>query len=351
MSQIPLYVSGYNSQGIYLYTFDTESGTLCSQGLAAESQAPSWLSYHQGHLYAINEVDSFEGREGTGYVTAYRIGEQGQLEVTGQQASEGSEPCHATVDRTGSYLLVSNYSGGSVAVLPLKPSLGQAVSVVHHDTLFKHTLGIPDRQEKAHCHSINVDPLAGHYAFVNDLGCDLLAIHRFDQGLLHPHSHFTFPKGTGPRHLAFAPNHNHFVYVLGELSNELFMLEFDFDQGKLNEIQRIPALPEGAQGDSLGAEIEFSPNGKFLWVSIRGQDILTVYEVNERTGKLSLLAHLPTAGQHPRYFTLDPTGNFLLVANKDSNTIVVFRFNAQQGSLDPVSRIHHTEPTCLRFPQ
>ncbi|KAG1474511.1 hypothetical protein G6F56_000311 [Rhizopus delemar] len=352
MTQLQVYVSGYTgeqSKGIYLYSFDTEKGSLSSKGLVAESDNPSWLHYKNGHIYATNEVGSFQGQS-TGYVSAYRVKEEGQLELVSQQSTEGEFPCHATSDATGRYLLVGNYVGGSVAVLPIESSgLGKITNLVNHDTLYKPTMGNPDRQEKSHCHSVDLDPVAECFLFVNDLGCDLLAAHRFQNGTLQPHSTFVFPKGTGPRHLKFAPNHNHFVYVVGELSNEVFMLEFDFEKGEFLQVQSIAALPEDFKGENLGSEIEFSPNGKFLYVSMRGYDALTIFEVNEWTGKLSLVGYQPTGGKYPRHFTIDPTGQFLLVGNKDSNNIVVFKLNSENGSLEQVSTIEHVEPTCVRF--
>lgn len=326
----PVYVSGYTNEesvGIYAYTFDGTTGTLTPKGLAAESINPSYFCLHESgqRLYAVHEVGEYKGAK-TGFVSAYsRNKETGHLTLINEQPSGGEDPCHAVCDSTGNFLLVANYTGGSTSVFRINSpglpdsSLGSIVSNPVHSDSYQATGGVPDRQEKPHAHSIDLDPIAQHYAFANDLGCDLLVTYKFDRqktGTLVPHSTFDFPKGAGPRHLKFAPNNNNFCYVLAELSNDVFMLEFNFQEGKFNKVQQIHALPPDFHGDNLGAEIDISPNGKFLYVSMRGYDCITIFEIDERTGKLILVDYQNTGGKHPRHFTIDPTGSFMLVGNK-----------------------------------
>jgi 6-phosphogluconolactonase len=328
----PVYVSGYTndkSVGIYSYSFDATTGILTAKGLAAESVNPSYFCFHESgqHLYAVNEVGEYKGAK-TGYVSAYtRNKETGNLTLINEQPSGGEDPCHAVCDSTGNFLLVANYTGGSAAVFPINSpgltdsSLGSIVSNPVHSDSYQHTEGVPDRQEKPHVHSIDLDPVAQNYVFTNDLGCDILVTYRFDRqktGELVPHSTFTFPKGAGPRHLKFAPNNNSFCYVLSELSNDVFMLEFNFHEGKFEKVQQIHALPQDFDGENLGSEIDISPNGKFLYVSMRGYDCITIFEIGEQTGKLTLVGYQNTGGKHPRHFTIDPTGSFILVGNKVS---------------------------------
>lgn len=331
--QEEVYVSGYTSdksEGIYRYSFDSETGALSLKGLAATSVHPSYFTIHKSnqHLYAVNEVVNYKG-EKTGYVSAYyRNKETGELKLINEQPSGGEHPCHAVCDSTGSFLLVANYTGGSAAVFPvLSPgapadsSLGEMVSNPIHSESYKNTSGVPERQEKPHVHSIDLDPIAQQYAFTNDLGCDLLVTYKFDRkaaaagSSLTPHSTFEFPTGSGPRHLKFAPNNNNFCYVITELSNDIYMLEFNFHEGKFYQVQKIHALPEDFKGENLGSEIDISPNGKFLYASMRGLDAITIFQIDEFSGKLSLVGFQNTGGKHPRHFTIDPTGAYLLVGN------------------------------------
>jgi 6-phosphogluconolactonase len=329
---VPVYVSGYASEedkGIYQYEFNSSDGTLRRKGCAAVTERPSYFCFHKSgqHVYAVNEVPDYKG-ENTGFVSCFlREKETGNLTLVNHQPSGGEDPCHAVCDATGSYLLVANYNGGSCSVFPIDASSHQleaASSLISHQDFYAGTLGVPDRQEKPHCHSIDLDPIAQQYAFSNDLGSDVLVVYKFDrhQGKLAHHSEFKFPKGAGPRHLKFAPNNNNFCYVVCELSNDLCMLEFNFHEGKFYEVQRIHCLPDDYKEESLASEIEISPNSKFLYVSMRGHDSIAIFRIDERTGKLALLGHQPTGGKHPRHFTLDPTGQFILVANKVNECFV-----------------------------
>ncbi|KAI8971943.1 Lactonase, 7-bladed beta-propeller-domain-containing protein [Mycotypha africana] len=363
MTEIPVYISGYTnkeSRGIYLYSFDPATGVLIPKDLAAESVNPSFFTINKSnrHLYAVNEVQEYKGQK-TGYISAYvRDKETGLLTLVNEQPSAGEDPCHLVCDSTGNYLLVANYSGGSIGVLPIispgspDSALGRVISNPNHNSLYDATFGVANRQEKAHIHSIDLDPIAQHYAFANDLGCDLLVTYKFDRqnsGELNPFSTFEFPKGAGPRHLKFAPNHNNFCYVVAELSNEVFMLEFNFHEGKFYKVQQIPALPEDFKDFNLGSEIDISPNGKFLYVSMRGYDAITIFSIDEWSGKLSLVGYQNTGGKHPRHFTIDPTGNFLIVGNMHSNNVVVFKMNQNTGLLTQVSTVDHIQPTCIQF--
>ncbi|KAI7906788.1 Lactonase, 7-bladed beta-propeller-domain-containing protein [Cokeromyces recurvatus] len=357
-----VYVSGYTTDksiGIYQYNFDSSTGVLTPKGLAAEALHPSYFCLHKSnqHMYVVNEITGFQGQE-TGSVSSYtRNKETGELRLINQQPSGGEDPCYVTCDATGNYILVANYTSGTTSVFPIispgspESSIGEAVSISNHADLYQPSGGVPARQEGPHVHSIDLDPITQHYAFANDLGCDVLATYKFDRqhtGKLTLHSTFEFPKGSGPRHLKFAPNHNNFCYLVTELSNDVYMLEFDSYEGKFRKIQQIYALPEGEK-ENLGSEIDITPNGKFLYVSMRGYDLITIFEIDERTGKLSLVGHQDTGGKHPRHFTIDPTGSYLLVGNKDSDNIVVFKINQKTGTLTQVSSIKHVQPTCIQF--
>ncbi|KAI8075430.1 Lactonase, 7-bladed beta-propeller-domain-containing protein [Gilbertella persicaria] len=362
-SRLPVYVSGNTNEksiGIYQYTFDTNTGALTSKGLAIESVNPTYLTVDKAgrNMYAVNEVDEYKGQK-SGYVSAYtRDKKTGKLKLVNEQSSGAQGPCYASTDATGSHVFVANYNGGSASLFPVKNSgssksnLGEISSQIVHSKYFNATFGVPDRQEKPHVHSIDLDPVSQKYAFSNDLGCDLLVTYNFDHqnpGSLAIHSTFKFPNGTGPRHLKFSPKNNKFAYVISELSNEVFLLTFDYQKGTFKMLQQIDTLPKDFTGSNTAAEIDITPNGKFMYASMRGYDAITIFEIDEWSGKLSLVGYQPTGGKHPRHFTLDPTGNFLLVGNRDTNNVVVFKINQKTGNLTQISSVSHVQPTCVRF--
>ncbi|ORX48587.1 putative isomerase YbhE [Hesseltinella vesiculosa] len=364
----PVYVSGYTKEsgkGIYLYDFDANTGDLLNGKLVAECENPSFLALHPSsqQLISVNETDSYQDRHGTGFISAYRRDEQtGMLSLVNTKASEGSEPCHATI--WGHYVFVANYTGGTTSLFSLSSNegLSDPCSVIDHAKQgLKPTMGVPDRQEAPHCHAVDLDHVERRKVIVMDLGCDLATLYSFDAhadqelGTMHLDvtntQHFQFPKGTGPRHIAFAPNMRSFAYVMGELTNELFMLELDLLQNKFHLVQRISALPPDVTPtrDMLGAEITVAPNGRYLYTTIRGHDSVSVFYIDDRTGKLSFVQNVSTHGKHPRHFTIDPTGTYLLVGNQHSNNIAVFSIENGTGHLTFVKAIDHPEPACIQF--
>lgn len=342
-----------NSKGIYRCSFDSETGRLGPVELAAQSQNPSFLAKHPHKpvLYAVNELTDPEGKS-AGQVSAFTMDEEsGALAFLNQQSTHGADPCHLTVDATGRYVLVANYTSGSAAVFPVQEDgrLRQASHVVAHQGSSVN----PKRQQGPHAHSVTLDP-ANKHAFVCDLGLDKVMIYRLDleEGKLLPNEAQAWvrtPAGAGPRHFDFHPN-GRFAYVINELDSTVSVFTYDPEKAVLREIQIISTLPEDFDGVNHPADVHVHPNGKFLYGSNRGHDSIVIFAIDEQSGKLSPVGHESTQGRNPRNFVVDPTGRFLLAANQDTDNIVVFRINSETGSLIPTT--HATDcsmPVCLLF--
>jgi 6-phosphogluconolactonase len=331
---VTFYVGTYTrgtSQGIYRLTFDPATGELGPAVLAAETKNPSFLALHPNGrwLYAVSEVPDFKDAS-TGAVSAFAIdAKTGDLALLNQQPSEGADPCHLVVDRTGRNLLVANYTGGTVAVLPIDADgrLKPASSVR------KHEGSGPDRerQEGAHAHGIYLDA-AERFALSPDLGADRVFVYRFDaaKGTLEPHGAATVAPGSGPRHLTFDPS-GRFVYVLNELLSTVTAFSYDAEKGALASLQTITTLPAGFAEKSWTAEIAVSSDGRFVYGSNRGADSLAVFRVEKATGRLQPAGQVAVGGKTPRHFALDPSGRFVLAAHQNSGTIAVIRLDAETG--------------------
>jgi 6-phosphogluconolactonase len=352
-----LYVGTYthgrtHSEGIYLLEMDLASGRLTSKGAAARLADPSFLAIHPSRkfLYAVNELDKFNGQKGGG-VSALSINPaNGMLTLLNQQSSVGSGPCHLTVDRTGKNVLVANYDSGSVACLPIQAdgALSAASSFLQHEGKSVDS----GRQKGPHAHSINLDQ-ANRFAIVADLGVDRVFVYKLDAGkgtLTQNEPPFaTVAPGSGPRHFAFHPN-GLFGYVISEMANTLTAFAYDADRGVLTEIQTISTLPPDFQGKSYTAEVQVHPSGKFLYGSNRGHDSIAIFTVDTATGKLTASGHQATLGKNPRNFAIDPTGTYLLAENQDSNSIVVFRIDPATGGLVQVGEPSQIPmPVCIRM--
>lgn len=340
-----MYVGTYTnngSKGIYAYRYDSETRKLAPIGLAAETENPSFLvaDASSSHLYAVNETENYHGAS-SGGVTAFAVDRAtGKLRKLDEVASHGADPCFISLNRSGKYVLVANYTGGDVAVFPVLAGggVGEATSVMQDEG----TLGPnKERQEKPHAHWIEASA-RNRFVYVSDLGLDRVLIYKFDAnkgelgrgdsaGSSKDFFSATLAPGTGPRHVAFSADGN-FMYVIGELDSIVTVFANDAKE-TYQPIQKISALPEGFAGKNTAAELAIHSNGKFLYASNRGNDSIAVFAIDGASGKLTFVQRVPSGGKTPRQFAIDPSGTHLLVANQDTGNIVEFAIDPATGKL------------------
>jgi 6-phosphogluconolactonase len=350
--KVRLYVGTYTSgesKGIYRLQLDLATGALAAAGDPTETVSPSFLAFHPNgrFLYAVNETGDARS-DPSGGVSAFAIdAATGALTFLNRQPSGGAAPCHLSVDALGRHLLVANYWGGNVEVLPIQPDgrLGPQVALVQHEG----TNPTP-RDAGPHAHSVDLDT-ANRFAFVSDLGLDKLFVYAFDpvQGTLKAHTppSVALAKGAGPRHFTF-DRRERFAYAINELNSTVTVFAYDAKAGTLAEVESVPTLPAGVKVANSTAEIAVRPDGKFLYASNRGHDSLAIFAVHPETGRLTASGHQPTLGKAPRHFAIDPSGSYLLAANQNSDSIVVFRIDAAKGTLEPVGKPFRVpKPVCL----
>jgi 6-phosphogluconolactonase len=339
-------------EGIHIYTVDPATARWRPYASTRGVKNPSYLAFHPGgrFLYAVNELKEFEGRA-TGTVSAFTVDRKnGELRFINLVPTHGTDPCHLGVAGTGKYVLVANFSSGSIAVLPIRKDGGleEASDVVQHEGASVD----PVRQNGPHAHSITLDD-SNRYAYVPDLGLDRLMIYHFDErvGKLSPHDQpwLETRPGAGPRHFVFHPG-SRFAYLINELDSTIVALAVDKKRGTVEAIQTVPTLPESFQGHSTCADLHVHPSGRFLYGSNRGHDSIVTYRIDADSGKLSYLAHEATGGKTPRNFLIDPEGKFLYAANQDTDNVVSFCIDQQSGRLTPSGgSIDVPTPVCLKF--
>jgi 6-phosphogluconolactonase len=341
---------GSTSKGIYAYRYDANSGEITPLGLAAETTNPSWVvvSPNGKYLYAANEVPKYNGPN-SGGLSAFSIDHAtGKLTFLNEVATRGADPCYVSIDKTGKYVLVANYTGGSVAVFPIQSDgkLGAATAFVQHTG---HGAD-KERQEAPHAHFIDLSP-DNRFALANDLGLDEVKIYKFDssKGTLTPNDP-PFAKvadGSGPRHLAIRAD-GKFVYVLSEIKGTITV--FSYDGGKMQSpLQTISTLPSGYSG--LIEDAEIAIQGNFLYASNReDSNTIAVFAIDHDKGTLSLVDITPTQGKGPRHFAIDPSGKLLFAENGGSDSIVIFSIDAKTGKLTPTGKkLDVSKPVCLAF--
>jgi 6-phosphogluconolactonase len=344
--------TGARSKGIYLGELDLKSGQLTVTGLAATTTSPSFLALHPSgkFLYAVNEIDRFAGQRG-GSVSAFAVDPaSGALTPLNQEASRGAHPCHIIVDRQGKNVLVANYTGGNVAVLPIAADgrLGPATGFVQHTGSSVNA----SRQKEPHAHGMTLDA-AQRFAFAADLGLDKVLIYRYDAnaGTLSPNDPAAgqVPPGSGPRHFVFHPG-GRSAYVINELTSTVTTFRYDAATGALEPRQTLSTLPADYTRSNSTAEVAVHPSGKFLYGSNRGHNSIAIFGIDAETGLLTAVGHEPTQGRTPRNFAIDPTGSYLLAANQESNTVVAFRIDPETGRLTATGApVEVFAPVCVEF--
>jgi 6-phosphogluconolactonase len=342
-----VYIATQNPEkmGVMLAEFDSDTGVLTAPKMAIETRDPAHftLSADSRHLYMCNT--------GTpGGISAFAVDKKtGGLTLQNYIESKGRGPSYVSVDHSGKFVLDANYGGGYVEVLSLKKdgSLDGQVSFVQHIGSSVH----PQRQSKPYAHWIRTDP-TNKFALVADLGMDQIVVYAFDaqSGRLTPNDppSAKVNPGSGPRHLAFHPN-GKWVYAVQEISNEVLAFNWDAGKGALAQFQAVPTIAESFKDATTAAEIAVRADGKFLYVTNRGEDTVVVYSIDAKNGELTFRQRVPSGGKVPRYFSFDPTGKWFIVSNQEGGTVVVFSVDAATGALTQKASIPLPKPMAIAF--
>jgi 6-phosphogluconolactonase len=336
------------SEGIYVYSFNTQTGAFKHISTAGGVDNPSYLviAPDKKHVYSVNEV----GQERTGSVSSFSFDHAtGQLQLLNKQAAGGEGPCYINTDEDGSHVLVGNYASGSLSVLPVQAdgSVGAPLQTLQHTGSSVNKT----RQDKPHVHCVEFTP-DHQYLLVPDLGIDKVGVYKYGKEVpplteANP-PYAALPPGSGPRHITFHPN-GKWAYLIHELDGKV--TAYNYSKGQLKALQTISTLPDKFRGVISGADIHVSPDGKFLYASNRGDlNNIVYYAIDQNSGMLEHKGEQPTGGKTPRNFMIDPTGQFLLAANQDSDNIVIFRRDAASGALQPTGQeIKVSMPVCLKM--
>jgi 6-phosphogluconolactonase len=339
--------TGKGSEGIYVYKFNTSSGEM-KKVSSTMTENPSYLaiSKDKKFVYSVNE-----NGDGKGGVSAFSFDSStGKLTALNSQLSNGDHPCYISVDKTGKWVAVGNYTGGNLSIYPVKEdgSLGEAVQVIAHTG----SGGDKKRQEKPHVHSVVFTP-DEKYLAVTDLGTDKIYLYPFDASAEKPLNETAVETSTtpasGPRHIIFHSSLP-YAYTIEELSGKVSAYKVG-DDGKLTEIQHINAHPAGYKGDIGSAAIKISADGKNVYASNRGgSNTIATFSIDQSSGKLMLNKIVASGGKAPRDFNIDPTDRYILAANGGSDNITIFKRNAKTGVPEGSgTQVSISQPVCVLF--
>ncbi|MEA3212116.1 MAG: 6-phosphogluconolactonase [Chthoniobacter sp.] len=335
-----------NGRGIHLFEVDRTTGAMSPSGVYEQGTSPSCLAFNAAGtcLYSANETDRMD-EDNSGSISAFAINRaDGQMKLLSTVSSGGAGPAYLSVHPSGRFVLVANYFGGSVAVLPILADgrLGDACDLKKDVGAVgpKRATNAPQGSfaisghDQAHAHMIEADP-SGRFVLHADLGLDQIFIWKFDgrAGVLSPNdpAAISLPAGDGPRHFVFHPNGRWF-YSLQEEGSNIVLFDYDSAMGRLASRQTISSLPAGFAGSSFSSEIMISADGRFIYAGNRLHDGIAIFSVGE-TGALTFLGEEWSRGDYPRSFNFDPTGSFLYSCNQRGDNIAAFRVDRKSGGL------------------
>ncbi len=334
-----------NGKGIHLFHVDRNTGAMSAAGIFEMGTSPSCLAINADgtRLYSANETDHI-GEDKQGSISSFSIQADGQLTLLNTVASGGAGPTYVSLHPSGDFLLVANYFGGSVAVLPILDNgqLDKASDVKIDSGEIGPTTATNappgsyaiSGHDRTHAHMIQADP-SGKFVLHVDLGLDKIFLWKFDTktGTLTANDppDVSLPPGDGPRHFHFHPNGEWF-YSIQEEGSTIVLFDYDSQAGKLIARQTVSSLPAGFKGSNFCSEILVSADGKFVYAGNRLHDSIGIFAVGP-TGELTFVTAEWTRGNYPRSFSFDPTGQFLYCGNQRADCVTIFRVNRETGRL------------------
>lgn len=337
-----------SGDGITVFRMDA-SGRL-SRLFSAGKPNPTYLalSADNRYLYSVNELKEYHS-EPSAAVSAYRIDpETGELTLLSRRMTGGGDACYLCVGPDGKHLLVANFTGGSLCILPILPdgSLATPSCFIQH---YGHGT-LPDRQASPHVHQVMPDPL-GKHVLVADLGLDKIFVYGIDweTGCLSPNAAppIELSPGDGPRQFVFDKS-GKFLYLVTEMGNTVCVFSYDGETSRAKLLQTLPTLPDACDTASIAACIKLHPNGKLLYASNRGHDSIASYRILD-DGTLATLSIQSAGGRTPRDFNITPDGDFLLSGFQDSNELILYSIDRDDGKLTEIERTPCNSATAVLF--
>jgi 6-phosphogluconolactonase len=349
-----IYVGTYSirdSKGIYVFELNRASGSLKLIQTISGPESPTYIEVHPSgkFLYSVNRGAVNKG-DNYGSASAYAINRgTGKLTLINHVSAFGKDPCHISIDRKGEWAFISNYGEGNLVVLPILQdgSLGAPSDSKKYYGKSVNKF----RQEQPHIHSAEIST-DNKYLYVSDLGTDKIYTYALDavngRLTLINNGETTVSPGSGPRHFAIHPLNGH-AYSAEELSSTVAVFQVDKTTGVLSMIQdTVRSLPPDTKEVNTSADIHIDAKGKFLYLSNRGYDGISIYSI-EKDGGIKLSGNMKTKGKTPRNFLVDKKGKYIWVANQNSDNITIFRINPKTGMLAYTNQqVRVPSPVCIK---
>ena len=326
--------------GIYIADLEMSSGKILLLDNIADIEYPSFITIDSEgkYLYAVSISEN--------KIYSYLIGhDANSLLLIDSKSINGLIPCYISLTTNNDLLFVVNYTSANCLVIKLKDGIMNISDTVSYKGSSKHK----DRQESPHPHSIVPDNNS-KFVYVADLGTDKIMIYSINcrNKKINPiKDHYKKLKpGSGPRHFIFY--NSNYAYVINELNSTITGFIVDNQTGSISENKTISTIPKNYSGINWAADIHIK--GQFLYASNRGHNSIAVFRIEENTGELMHIAYQNVYGDIPRNFAIDPTGEYVLIANEMSNNITCFNRDNISGKLKYTGfSLDVITPQCIKF--
>ncbi|MGN0373374.1 MAG: lactonase family protein [Enterocloster sp.] len=330
------------ARGKGIRVYQVENGQWELVQLLEGQVNPSYLclDQEQKNLYSIHGDFS--------EVSSYAVAEDGTLTYRNTVSTHGTNPVHLSLDKTGKWLFVANLQTGGVSVIPVNEdgSLGKIRQL-------KFISGNGGPGYISHPHQTAQDR-TGKWLLIPSQGrlqgVGKITVFRIDSQRGDIEETFAVKGRTGaePRHCVFHPN-NRFCYCVNEKDSTAALYYFEEETGRLELQQIVTSLPEDFPGDGWASAIDIQPEGRTLYVSNRKHDSVTVYALDQETGRMTMIQNVKTGGEQPRFITVTPDGRQLLAANELTDTISCFDIEEDGRLKDSGTVIRAESPVCAIF--
>lgn len=333
------YTKNTSSEGIYIVRCNPNKKLSSAILVIKNIENPSYVAYNaeKKTLYSVSE------NENKCSVSAYTFTDNAMTNsYLTQVVIPGKGPCY--ISYSDYHVFTANYKSGDINVIDLNQegAVADVVQQIQHTGKSIH----PERQSEAHVHQVIFTP-DKKYLLANDLGTDYTYSYEYKPAgineVLIPEDSILLQEGGGPRHLAFSPD-GKYIYVVQELTGEVWVL--GIQNGHFRRIFKSSVITRDL-GTASGADIHTSPDGRFLYVSNRGNyNNISVFRILSDQ-KLKLISQHSSGGETPRNFTITGDGKYLLAGNQKSNQISVFRILNNGKLKDTHLKVEVPSPVCI----
>ena len=324
------------SGGIYDVTLNTETGAMTS---ALHTRCPhlNYLIHAPEYQKFYGSISSLSGVENQGGVAVF----DADARLIRCVPAGGSNTCHLTLSPDGKFLYTAQYGDGTVSEFPLDET-----GMPGEPRIFRQSgLGaVLPRQAGPHAHFTGFSP-EGDRLMTVDLGLDSIFLYpwKAGKGVCSAPERVKVPAGEGPRHLLFSPDKKRF-FVANELGSTVSI--FAWQNGSAELCETLDLLHHEPLMTNWPGAIWLSPDGKYLLISNRGDDSISVLEMTPES--LQLIRSTGSGGHWPRDFVFTPDGKFVITANERSGNLASFRYDPENGGLIPCGRTEEI-PAVLNF--